>query len=74
MMHHPVRIARTANDAVPEDAPHLHSYTPRVVLIDWLSCVDRNGTWNDPDSIREGMPPMTLADAWEAIASMIGAL
>jgi hypothetical protein len=40
-------------------------------LIDWLVWVDSNGVWTDEDMQSEGMDPMSLEDAVDAVMMFV---
>lgn len=49
-------------------APKLSATSPRETLIEWLTWNDANGCYTDDAAELEGADPLTVEDAWKAIA------
>ena len=50
--------------------PILEMHSPRELLLDWLIWCDPNGRWTDRENLSDGWEPITLGEAWQAIADM----
>jgi len=66
-----VELAGTRDVAWFQGRPSISEDSPREALIAFLVWNDGNGIWTDDDLICEGLEPMTLDEAWEAIGSLL---
>ncbi len=70
------RTARKAQEATRSSRYRgsgvmLQAWSEREDLIRWLVWCDSNGVWTDDDLRAEGCQPMTLQQAWDAVAYML---
>ena len=69
------RTARKAQEATRSSryacGVMLRPWSEREDLIRWLVWCDSDGLWTDEDLRAEGFQPMTLQQAWDAVAHML---